>query len=88
MFISTSGQSRNLVRGAEEADRCGLRTLAVTGPAPNPLAERCHEVVAVDHPSMPAVQEAHQVIVHLLCESIEAALADPPADSARSAEGD
>ena len=37
VFISTSGQSRNLLRAAEEAERSGLHTLALTGRGPNPL---------------------------------------------------
>jgi D-sedoheptulose 7-phosphate isomerase len=74
-LFSTSGQSRNLLRAAEVAGRVGLHTLAVTGPAPNPLADRCREVIAIDAPTAAAVQEAHQVVVHLVCVAFERALA-------------
>jgi D-sedoheptulose 7-phosphate isomerase len=70
-LFSTSGRSPNLLRAAEAGERGGLRTLAVTGPGPNPLADRCHDVIAVGAPTTAAVQEAHQVVVHLLCVAFE-----------------
>jgi D-sedoheptulose 7-phosphate isomerase len=81
-LFSTSGRSRNLLRAAEVAGRVGLHTLAVTGPAPNPLADRCREVVAIDAPTAAAVQEAHQVVLHLVCVAFERAL--EPSGSRRS----
>ena len=46
---------------------------ALTGPAPNPLAELADDVVTVPG-STATVQEAHLVAVHLLCAAFEAAL--------------
>jgi D-sedoheptulose 7-phosphate isomerase len=74
LAISTSGQSSNLVRAAEVACRRRLRTLALTGPAPNPLAA-CSELSICIAPGATAtIQEVHQVIIHLLCEVIDEAL--------------
>lgn len=79
--FSTSGRSPNLVAAAEVATALGLRVLAFTGPAPNPLAAAAHGAVCVPAPTTAAVQEAHQVALHLLCAALEARLALPPAPS-------
>ena len=47
LLLSTSGPSANLLAAAHAARDAGLRCWAFTGPAPNPLAEACDEVLAV-----------------------------------------
>ncbi|RUQ04814.1 SIS domain-containing protein, partial [Curtobacterium sp. HSID17257] len=39
VLLSTSGKSPNLLRAAEAARAVGARSIAMTGPGPNPLAE-------------------------------------------------
>ena len=73
--ISTSGRSVNVVAAAREAAAVGMATLALTGPAPNPVSEACDEVVAVDAAATATVQEVHQVVVHLLCAAVDSELA-------------
>jgi D-sedoheptulose 7-phosphate isomerase len=51
-----------------------MSVLALTGPAPNPLAAAADDAIAVAA-STPTVQEVHQVVVHLLCEAIDEELA-------------
>lgn len=77
--LSTSGRSAKLLRAVDAAHRAGLVAWALTGPAPNPLAGRADDAVAVPCPGTPSVQEAHQVAVHLLCLAFENAAATPPA---------
>lgn len=69
--LSTSGRSPNLVTAMEHARRAGMVCWAVTGGLPNPLAEQSDDVLAVAASATCTVQEAHQVVVHLLCEAIE-----------------
>ncbi|BCJ57364.1 phosphoheptose isomerase [Micromonospora endophytica] len=76
LLLSTSGGSRNLLAAAAAGRDAGLRCWAFTGPAPNPLADACHEVLAVDSPDSQVVQELHLVSSHLLCEYVELALPD------------
>lgn len=80
LLLSTSGKSPNLLRAAEAAARLNVTTWALTGPAPNPLAESCDEVVAIDALSANA-QEGHLIALHALCRSFEAEIArkDRPA---------
>jgi D-sedoheptulose 7-phosphate isomerase len=74
LAISTSGASVNLLRAATVAERAGITVLALTGPAPNPLASCAAVTVCVDATSTPTVQEVQQVVVHMLCECVDRAL--------------
>ena len=65
--LSTSGRSGNVQAAAAAARAAGLTTWALTGPGPNPLAHACHDALCVPAPATATVQEAHLVIVHLLC---------------------
>jgi D-sedoheptulose 7-phosphate isomerase len=74
LAISTSGGSANLVRAAETARTCGLRVWALTGPGPNPLASQAHDAICAPAGTTATIQEVHQVVVHLLCEFVDAVL--------------
>jgi D-sedoheptulose 7-phosphate isomerase len=71
--LSTSGRSANVLAATDAARAIGLTTLALTGPVPNPLATCADDAVAVEG-ATPTVQEVHQVLIHLLCEAIDAAV--------------
>jgi D-sedoheptulose 7-phosphate isomerase len=73
VLLSTSGRSENLLRAADAGRECGAIVLAMTGPRPNPLAERADDTLAINGRSA-TVQEAHLVSVHLTCAAFEAAL--------------
>ncbi len=75
VLLSTSGNSANLLRAAERARCCGLTSFAITGPGPNALANICDEALIVPSPHTTVVQEAHLVVVHLLCAAIDGGLA-------------
>jgi type III pantothenate kinase len=72
--LSTSGRSPNVLAAARAAHECGLTVWGLTGPAPNPLADLCDEVVAIDAERCCTVQELHLVAIHVLCAAIDAAL--------------
>ncbi len=82
LAMSTSGRSRNLLRAVAAAQAAGIATWCLTGPAPNPLAGACDEAVCVYPAGARAlaltatIQEAHQVALHLICLSFDAA--EPP----------
>jgi rfaE bifunctional protein nucleotidyltransferase chain/domain len=71
VLLTTSGRSRNLLRAAEEAARLGVSTLALTGPAPNPLLDASDDALAM-HGTPASVQEAQHVVVHALCAAFDA----------------
>jgi D-sedoheptulose 7-phosphate isomerase len=72
--LSTSGGSGNVLAAAKAAQEAGVTTWALTGPAPNPLADLCDEAVTVPAKETCTVQEVHLAMIHLLCEAVEEAL--------------
>ncbi|MFI9009312.1 SIS domain-containing protein [Actinosynnema sp. NPDC053489] len=73
VLLTTSGRSPNLLEAAKAGRQAGAHVWAMTGPAPNPLADVVDEVLAL--PGDPSnVQEAQLVAVHALCAAFEAAL--------------
>jgi D-sedoheptulose 7-phosphate isomerase len=77
LTLSTSGRSPNLLAAVEAATAAGLRTWALTGPRPNPLAAAVDDTVAVPSPDPQTVQELHLVCVHLLCAHVDAVVGAP-----------
>lgn len=78
VLLSTSGRSPNAVAAARRARECGITTLAMTGPAPNPLAAVADDAICIDSPWTATVQECHLVALHLVCAAFDAAvLAEP-----------
>ena len=78
VLLSTSGRSSNIVAAARRARQQGITVLAMTGPAPNPLAAAADGAVAIDSPWTATVQECHLVALHLVCAAFDAAvLAEP-----------
>lgn len=77
LLVSTSGRSANLLRAATAGHAVGLTVWGLTGPRPNPLASACDTAIAVDAPTTACVQEVHQVVVHLICNEVDAALCTP-----------
>jgi D-sedoheptulose 7-phosphate isomerase len=70
IVMSTSGRSPNLVRAARAAREIGMRTWAMVGTAPNPLADACDEVLRCPGEAQ-VVQELHLVSVHVMCEYLD-----------------
>jgi D-sedoheptulose 7-phosphate isomerase len=72
--ITTSGQSRNVLRALESARNRGLVTIVLTGDGGaqlKPLVDFC---LCVPSEQTPRVQEAHILTGHILCEIIEQGL--------------
>lgn len=78
--LSTSGRSPNVIAAAVAARSCGMATLALTGAGPNALASACDDALCVGAAATATVQEVHQVVVHLLCATVDVTVgASPPA---------
>lgn len=74
VLLSTSGRSPNVLRAAERGHARGLTVWALTGPAPNPLADAADEALCLDAASTAGVQAGHLVAVHALCAAFDALL--------------
>jgi glycosyltransferase involved in cell wall biosynthesis/phosphoheptose isomerase len=75
LALSTSGTSPNVLAAARAAHEAGLTVWALTGPSPNDLAARADDALCIDAPSTATIQELHLVAVHLLCGSVDRAVA-------------
>jgi D-sedoheptulose 7-phosphate isomerase len=75
--LSTSGSSRNVLTAVKAAHEVGMRSWALTGPAPNPLAAMCDDAICVEAGSTATVQEIHLLLVHALCIAVDAAMGVP-----------
>lgn len=72
--ISTSGSSKNVVRGILKASKMGIKTAVLTGNKKGDLFKVADLCVRVPSENTPRVQEAHIAIGHIVCELIEDAL--------------
>ena len=71
LAISTSGKSKSVLAAVEAARSQGMGTAALTGAAPNPLADMVDHCVAMPSQDTQAIQASHLVAEHVLCRIIE-----------------
>ena len=69
--ISTSGNSKNVVKAVEAARNVGMHTFAFTGKSGGKLAELCDLTFAVPSKVTARIQEMHILAGHILCELVE-----------------
>ncbi len=72
--LTTSGKSKNLIRALEEAKARGLKTIAFLGRDGGSTIGIADLDLLVKIDSTARVQEAHQLLLHVLCEIIESRL--------------
>ena len=75
LCLSTSGNSKNVLRALEMAKKLGLSTICMTGKGGGAMAQLCDVLIDVPSNSTPRVQEMHLVVYHYLCERIESSFA-------------
>ena len=75
LAITTSGNSKNILRALEEAKKRGLTSIALLG-RDGGLARGMADVeLIVAGDSTARIQEAHKFLLHVLCEIVEPRLA-------------
>ncbi len=72
--ISTSGTSPNVVEGLKMAAERGMTTVALTGRDGGEVGALADIHLNVPHEVTARVQEAHIVLLHVICELVEAGL--------------
>src|SRR5256885_288936 len=72
--LTTSGKSKNLIRAMEEAKARKLKTIAFLGRDGGSTIGIADLDLLVKSDSTARVQEAHQLLLHVLCEIIESRL--------------
>ena len=72
--LTTSGKSRNVERALAEAKARKLKTIAFLGRDGGSTIGKADVDLLVRSDSTPRIQEAHQLLLHVLCETIESRL--------------
>ncbi len=69
--ITTSGTSKNVVRGLQRAKEIGAITVAFTGNGGGTVAEIADHALTGPHGYSAIVQEVHIVMGHIICDLVE-----------------
>lgn len=72
--MSTSGNSKNIVKAFETARAKGIITVGFTGEDGGAMRELSDYLINVPSSVTPRIQEAHMLIGHIICELVEAAI--------------
>jgi D-sedoheptulose 7-phosphate isomerase len=69
--ISTSGNSKNIIKAIEVANEIGMITVGMTGKTGGKMKDVCKYLINVPSNDTPRIQEAHIMIGHIICEIVE-----------------
>lgn len=69
--ITTSGNSENIIRGIQKAKELGMRTASLLGKDGGKTRSMSDIEVIVPSDNTPRIQEAHILIIHIICELVE-----------------
>ena len=75
IVLTTSGKSKNVRRALEEAKSRKLKTIAFLGGGGGSTIGLADVDLLVASDSTARIQEAHQLLLHVLCETVESRLA-------------
>ena len=71
--FSTSGRSPNIERALQVARATGATTIGLLGGDGGPCPALCDHAIVIAGADSAHIQEAHLVVVHLICEAMEQA---------------
>ena len=69
--ISTSGKSKNVLKGLQMAKKKGGITIGLLGSKKGPISKVANIELRVNSSSTSKIQEAHRIIYHIICEQVE-----------------
>ena len=73
--ISTSGNSKNVLKACEKAKEMGLSIIGITGQGGAKMASYCDALLDAPSTYTPMIQQVHVCLYHYLCEMVEAKMA-------------
>ncbi len=76
--ISTSGNSQNVINGLAMARQKGCSTIGLLGLDGGAIAGMVDLSLTIPTNETPRIQEAHQLIIHILCDLVEKELFGAP----------
>jgi len=69
--ISTSGNSKNIIKAIQTAKAMGIKTICLLGSGGGKLKDECDLPIIVPSNNVQRIQESHITIGHILCEITE-----------------
>ena len=69
--ISTSGNSKNVLKGMTKSKNLGAKIISLTGNNTSKMKKYSDVVISVPSEDTPRIQEAHRTIIHIICEQVE-----------------
>lgn len=69
--ISTSGNSKNIIKAIETAKNKNLCIIGLTGATPCQMDTLCDYILKVPSTKTPIIQESHIMIGHIICGIVE-----------------
>ena len=69
--ISTSGNSKNIIKALEACKEKNIMTVGLTGATGGKMAALCDYCIKVPSNETPRIQEAHILIGHIICSIVE-----------------
>ncbi len=69
--LSTSGNSKNIVKAFESAQAKGLITVGFTGASGGAMKAISNFLINVPSTDTPRIQESHILIGHIICQFVE-----------------
>lgn len=72
--LSTSGNSKNVMKAFETANEIGMITVAFTGESGGLMKHAADFLINVPSDDTPRIQESHIMIGHVICEMVESSL--------------
>ncbi len=72
--ISTSGNSKNILKAFEAAKEMGVKIIAMTGETGGTMKDYADILLNVPSTDTPRIQESHIMIGHIVCELVETAM--------------
>jgi D-sedoheptulose 7-phosphate isomerase len=69
--ISTSGNSKNIIKAIEAAKKLEMITIGMGGETGGKMAPLCQYLIRVPSIDTPRIQEVHIMVGHIICEIVE-----------------
>jgi D-sedoheptulose 7-phosphate isomerase len=76
--ISTSGNSKNILKAVDVAKKKGIKTIAFTGLKGDKFASKSDYAFVVPSEDTPRIQETHITLGHVICQIVEEILFEVP----------
>ena len=69
--LTTSGNSKNIIKAAEKAKKMNIKVIALLGKDGGKMKSISDVEIIVPSDNVPRIQECHLIILHIICELVD-----------------